>query len=49
MHMLWGALIIIAGLFLVVCARLKCNFPPYRLLVARSRMRVCIDSTRVPV
>ena len=38
MHVLWGALIIVAGLFLLVCGRVKSDFIIYRLLVHRSKM-----------
>ncbi len=38
MHVLWGALIIVAGLFLLVCGRLKSEFIVYRLFVARSKI-----------
>ncbi len=38
MHILWGALMIAAGLFLLVCGRVKSNFIIYRLLVYRSKM-----------
>lgn len=38
MHVLWGLLMIAAGLFMVVCAGLKSQFVIYRLMVARSRM-----------
>ena len=38
MHVLWGALLIVAGLFLLVCGRLKSEFIVYRLFVARSKI-----------
>ena len=38
MHILWGSLIMAAGLFMLVCASLKSEFIIYRLLVARSRI-----------
>jgi len=38
MHLLWGILIIIAGLFLLVCGSLKSEFFIYRLIVARSKI-----------
>ena len=38
MHILWGSLIIAAGLFMLVCASLKSEFIIYRLLVARSKI-----------
>jgi len=38
MHILWGTLIILAGLFLLICGRLKSNFIIYRLLVYRSKI-----------
>jgi hypothetical protein len=37
MHLLWGILIVLAGLFLLICGRLKSDFFIYRLIVARSR------------
>ena len=38
MHLLWGILIVLAGLFLIVCGRLKSDFFIYRLIVARSKI-----------
>jgi len=38
MHILWGVLIVLAGLFLLICGSLKSNFIIYRLLVARSEI-----------
>ncbi|MBN1763754.1 MAG: hypothetical protein JW860_00720 [Sedimentisphaerales bacterium] len=38
MHILWGVLIILAGLFLMICGSLKSDFVIYRLLVARSKI-----------
>ncbi len=38
MHILWGILIIFAGLFMTISATLKSNFIIYRLLVYRSRI-----------
>jgi hypothetical protein len=38
MHLLWGTLIVLAGLFLLVCGRLKSDFFIYRLIVARSKI-----------
>jgi len=38
MHILWGCLIVAAGLFLLVCGRLKSEFFIYRLMVARSKI-----------
>jgi len=38
MHSLWGILIVVAGLFLLVCGRLKSEFFIYRLIVARSKI-----------
>ena len=38
MHLLWGVLIILAGLFLLVCGRSKSDFLIYRLIVARSKI-----------
>jgi hypothetical protein len=38
MHVLWGILMVAAGLFMVVCGRAKSEFFIYRLMVARSRM-----------
>jgi len=34
----WGILIVVAGLFLLICGSLKSEFIIYRLLVARSKM-----------
>jgi SNF family Na+-dependent transporter len=39
MHIFWGALIISAGLFLLICATLKSDLNIYQLLVARSRKK----------
>ena len=36
MHLLWGILMALAGLFLLVCGTLKSNFLIYRLVVARA-------------
>lgn len=36
--MLWGILIVLAGLFLLVCGRLRSDFIIYRLIVARSKV-----------
>lgn len=38
MKTLWGSMMVLAGLFLMVCGRRKSNLLPYRLLVARSRI-----------
>ena len=38
MQLLWGILIVVAGLFLLICGRLKSNFFIYRLIVARSKI-----------
>jgi len=38
MHLLWGILIVLAGLFLLVCGSLKSNFIIYRLFVYRSKI-----------
>jgi len=38
MHLLWGILIVLAGLFLLICGRLKSHFFIYRLIVARSKI-----------
>ncbi len=38
MQLLWGILIVVAGLFLLVCSTLKSEFIVYRLIVARSKM-----------
>lgn len=37
MEVLWGILIILAGLFLSISGSVKSNFIVYRLFVARSR------------
>ena len=38
MHILWGCLIAVVGLFMFVCGRLKSEIIIYRLLVARSKI-----------
>ena len=38
MHILWGCLIVAAGLFLFICGRLKSEFVIYRLFVAGSKI-----------
>ena len=38
MHVLWGILIVIAGLFLLICGSLKSEFLIYRLIVFRSKI-----------
>ena len=38
MHILWGSLIVAAGLFMLVCGSLKSKFIIYRLMVARSKI-----------
>jgi len=37
MHVLWGVLMVAAGLFMLVCGSLKSKFIIYRLMVARSK------------
>lgn len=38
MQILWGLLIVSAGLFMLICGTLKSEFIIYRLLVARSKI-----------
>ena len=38
MHILWGILIILAGLFMLVSSILKSNFVVYRVLVYRAKI-----------
>ena len=38
MHILWGILTVLAGLFLFICGRFKSNFIIYRLLIYRSKI-----------
>ena len=38
MHVLWGILIVVAGLFLLTCGTIGSEFFICRLLVARSKM-----------
>ncbi len=38
MHILWGSLMMAAGLFMLVCGSLKSKFIIYRLMVARSKI-----------
>ncbi len=38
MHILWGSMIVAAGLFMLVCGTLKSSFIIYRLMAARSRI-----------
>ena len=38
MHVLWGSLIMAAGLFMLVCGSLKSEFIIYRLMTARSKI-----------
>ena len=38
MNLLWGGLIVAAGLFLLICGTLRSDFVIYRFLVARSKM-----------
>ena len=38
MHILWGVLIVGAGLFMAICGSLKSKFIIYRLMVARSKI-----------
>ena len=37
MSLLWGILIVIAGMFLLICGTLRSEFIIYKLLVARSK------------
>ena len=38
MQILWGVLVIIAGLFMLISGLMKSNFVIYRILVARSKI-----------
>jgi len=38
MHLLWGTLIVLAGLFLLISSSKKSDFIVYRLIVARSKI-----------
>jgi len=38
MHLIWGILIVLAGLFLLISSSKKSDFIVYRLIVARSKM-----------
>ena len=38
MHLLWGGLLIVAGLFMLINSLLKSDFVVYRLLVYRAKM-----------
>jgi len=38
MHILWGALMAVVGLFMLACGTTKSEFIIYRLMVARSRI-----------
>ncbi|WP_442505885.1 hypothetical protein SH528x_004698 [Novipirellula sp. SH528] len=38
MHVLWGCLIVAAGLFMLVCGLRKSDFIVYRLMAARSKI-----------
>ena len=38
MHVLWGALIEVAGLFVLICGTLRSESFVYRLMVARSKI-----------
>ncbi len=38
MHIFWGLLMAVAGLFMLVCGTAKSEFIIYRLMVARSRI-----------
>ncbi|MEA1959351.1 MAG: hypothetical protein U9N44_06825 [Chloroflexota bacterium] len=38
MHVLWGILMMAAGLFMLVCGLLKSEFIIYRLMAARARI-----------
>lgn len=39
MNLLWGTLMMAAGLFMAICGTTKSDFVVYRLMVARSRRR----------
>ncbi len=38
MHMYWGTLMVLAGIFMLACGTMKSEFIIYRLMVARSRI-----------
>jgi len=38
MHILWGCLIAVVGLFMAICGSTKSKFVIYRLMVARSKI-----------
>ena len=38
MHIVWGVMIMAAGLFMLICGSLKSKFFIYRLMVARSKI-----------
>lgn len=38
MHIVWGSMIMAAGLFMLICGSLKSKFIIYRLMVARSKI-----------
>ena len=38
MHLLWGILIVLVGLFLLISSSKKSDFIVYRLIVARSKI-----------
>lgn len=38
MHIVWGIMIMAAGLFMLICGSLKSKFIIYRLMVARSKI-----------
>ena len=38
MHVLWGTLMAVVGLFMLACGTVKSEFIIYRLMVARSRI-----------
>lgn len=38
MSVFWGGLMIAAGLFLLICGRVKSEFVVYRILMARSKI-----------
>jgi hypothetical protein len=38
MHVLWGTLMAIIGLFMLVCGTVKSEFIIYRIMVQRSRL-----------
>lgn len=38
MNILWGGLMVLVGLFILICSSLKSDFIIYRFLVARSKV-----------